>query len=428
MSFLNNICSTLGAKGVYIVCSVISGMITARWLGPHERGILAVATALPATIWMLASLGINQANVYFITKKTIPLKSIVSNAFVVPLIIAVFICVTIWFTQDGIILRYMPILNQFYLLLILLLVPIMMLQNSYLGVLRGTEKFWIINVRLVVRSIAGLGLSVVALIFFHGRVTSIIVGILLIEFLYTFWLLLEVNKICKISLSYDITIAKPIFLFGVQSYIQNMIGYLHTRIDIYLIAYFLKPDQIAFYDIAVIISEMLFFLPQSVTFVIFPKLVQLLEKERAYVVAQAGRIAIAITLVSVLFIFASGKYLIGVVYGHEYISAYIPLIVLLPGILISCTTSVTVPYFTSKHMQKVTIFASLLSLIANLGINILLIPRYGIIGAAVSTTITYSLFSVVLLIKFKCESKIDWAQILFIRIDDIRKILDYLVK
>ena len=114
MRFFKNITGTLGAKMVFIFCGFLSGMITARWLGPHDRGTLAVITALPATIWMLSSFGINQANVYYIGKRRFDLSNIISNAFIVPLVVGCFICLSLWATKELFILKYIPAINSFY--------------------------------------------------------------------------------------------------------------------------------------------------------------------------------------------------------------------------------------------------------------------------------------------------------------------------
>lgn len=419
MSFLKNICGTLGTKAIFIFCGVISGMITARWLGPHDRGILAVATSLPATIWMLSSFGINQANVYYIAKKQLPLPQIVSNSFIVPLCSGSVICLLLWVTKNSIILKYVPTINSHYLALILALVPLMMIQNSYLGVLRGVEKFSLINTRQTARTIGGVIVTACILIGFHGTIISLVSSIIVIEFIFMAWILFEVNKISKIDFSFHKETATHIFRFGVKSYFQNIIGYLHNRIDIYMIAFFLKASDVAFYDIAVITGELLLFLPQSITFVILPKLVQLEKENKSTTSLQIGRITFLITVALGFILAISGNFLIRSIYGIDYADAYPALLCLLPGLVISCLNSVTISYFTSMHHQKIPIVLSLLCLAANIVTNYYLIPLYGIMGAAISSSITYSLYSVSLILAFKYENHTRLRDAFILKKDDI---------
>ena len=419
MSFFRNIVGTLGAKGVAVLCGLLSGMITARWLGPHDRGVLAMFMVIPTTIWMLSSFGINQANIYYIGKKNFPLSHIVSNAFVIPLASGCLICLFLWATKDQLILKYISAISPQYLFLALTLVIPMLLQNSYVGILRGVEKFSIINLREAARTIAGLMLVAMVLVIFDWGLLSVVIGIVTIEIFFSFWFVHEVNKICRIKIQFHSVVAKDVFRFGVKSYIQNMIGFLHNRIDLYLIAYFLVPSQVAFYDIAVIIGEMLMFLPQSIAFVILPKLVKGSEDEKINAATQTGRIALLITTVLGILIIFFGKWLIVIVYGQDFVGAYIPLCLLIPGIILSCLNSVTVTFYTSEHKQKVSIVASLISLLSNILLNILLIPSYGIMGAAIATSITYSMFSLLLIVIFCYENKIRPAELFFVKKADV---------
>ena len=426
MIFLKNISGVFATKAVFLFCGLISGAITARWLGPDGRGILSVVTSLPSTIWMISCFGINQANVYYIGKKKFPLSTIISNAFVVPLSIGCLICLFLWLSKEDIILKYIPVIDRYYLLLIIFVVLIMTIQNSYLGVLRGVEKFHLINLRQVSRSIIGLLYITVALIILNGGVITVVLGAIVFDLCLMMWLLYEISKISPITISFNLNAAKKIFSFGVKSYVQNMIGYLHNRIDLYMVAYFLAASEIAFYDITVIIAELLLFLPQSVTFVILPKLVRLGNDEKISVVTKIGRVSFAISCFCSIFLICTSKYFIEVVYGKEYLDAFIPLCLLIPGFLFSSIKSVIVPYFTSRHMQKITIVASFISLAANIILNSFLIPSYGIMGAAISTSITYSLYSLTVVFVFVYQNRIPFNELFLIKKSDIIVIKEYI--
>jgi O-antigen/teichoic acid export membrane protein len=418
VKFVINILATLFSKGTFLLCGFLSGMITARCLGPHDRGILTVMTALPATIWMLSSFGINQANVYYINKKTFPISSIISNSFVIPFTQGLLLCIMLWFTRHQFLLKYLSHISSELLALTLFLVPLMLLQNSYVGVLRGAEKFKFVSLRQTLRSIAGLLLVAIVLIIFHQGLKAIIFGIFVIELANTAWLLAEINKISPIHLRFNFSLATLTFKFGVKSYLQNLIRFLHNRLDLYLIAYFCIPSAVAYYDISVVIGETLLFLPDAIAFVILPKLVQRSFSEKTYVTLTTARISFTLSGLFALGFFFFGDFIVTSVYGPEYADASSSLRVLIPGLVFCSLSGATVPYYTSLHKQKISIFASFVSLVLNMVLNLFLIPRYSIVGAALSTTVSYTFFSLVLLSVFCQQNQVSITDFLFFKKSD----------
>ena len=56
-----------------------TGIITARLLGPHDRGLFALLLLLPQTLVAFAKMGVAQANVYHIRKRHVPIETVASS-------------------------------------------------------------------------------------------------------------------------------------------------------------------------------------------------------------------------------------------------------------------------------------------------------------------------------------------------------------
>jgi O-antigen/teichoic acid export membrane protein len=82
--------------------------------------------------------------------------------------------------------------------------------------------------------------------------------------------------------------------------------------------------------------------------------------------------------------------------------AYIPslpaLFVLLPGVVVFGVTFVANGYLTGIDRVGVTSIVSVVSVVTNIIANLILIPLFGIVGAATASLISYSLSSVLLTI------------------------------
>jgi O-antigen/teichoic acid export membrane protein len=77
---------------------------------------------------------------------------------------------------------------------------------------------------------------------------------------------------------------------------------------------------------------------------------------------------------------------------------------MLPGIIMISLYQILTRNFTSRNRQQVNIVAAAIALGVNTTMNLLLIPRLGILGAAVSTAVSYTLAAIMLLVVFVRES------------------------
>ena len=75
--------------------------------------------------------------------------------------------------------------------------------------------------------------------------------------------------------------------------------------------------------------------------------------------------------------------------------------------------------FTSRNRQQVNIVAAVAALGINVGLNCVLIPRWGISGAAISTAVSYSIAALILLVMFVRESGYSVGQIVLVGRTDL---------
>jgi len=76
--------------------------------------------------------------------------------------------------------------------------------------------------------------------------------------------------------------------------------------------------------------------------------------------------------------------------------------------------------FTSRNKQQVNIVVGFVALIGNLGLNLVLIPMWGIVGAALASTISYTAAAGLLVALFLRESRLSIADVLIPGVDDLQ--------
>jgi O-antigen/teichoic acid export membrane protein len=77
-----------------------------------------------------------------------------------------------------------------------------------------------------------------------------------------------------------------------------------------------------------------------------------------------------------------------------YLPALPALFVLLPGVVALSTTKIVYGYVTGIRMPAITSYVNIFAFVLNIVANLILIPRYGIVGASAASLISYTTSSV----------------------------------
>lgn len=156
---------------------------------------------------------------------------------------------------------------------------------------------------------------------------------------------------------------------------------VYTQVDRLMIKYYMGVADVGIYTIGVQLSTILAILLGPVQNSLFSNTL-------------VTQFYFIITLVSIVVV----KYTFGYVYAQEYSPAIGVYTILAVSIFIKANGSLQTGHMTLKNITKKSFYKTLISLILNIILNALLIPRYGIDGAAIATLITQ--FTALFLIDF----------------------------
>lgn len=167
--------------------------------------------------------------------------------------------------------------------------------------------------------------------------------------------------------------------------------------DTFLIGVFMTPEDVGYYNIIFKISSVATIFLSVVNAVVTPKLSLLYHQDKLklerFVKKSNRNIFLFTSIVLILIIFLSEDILN--LFSSEVLFLKKPLLVLIAGYFINAYCG-TIGYLLqmtgyAKIFQKIVAWATIL----NIGLNILLIPKYGLLGAALSGTISMSLWNLI---------------------------------
>ncbi|WP_224447670.1 polysaccharide biosynthesis C-terminal domain-containing protein [Haloprofundus salilacus] len=165
------------------------------------------------------------------------------------------------------------------------------------------------------------------------------------------------------------------------------------NVDLILLRTISGAEQTGYYNAALIVAEFLWFVPTALQTVLLQSTSEWWSQDKVdtvtAVTSRAVRYVVLITTIMCLGIGALANQFVSLYFGTEYLAAVTPLLLLLPGTL---GFAVARPIFAvgqGKGDLRLLIIATGAAATLNLVLNLLLIPRYGTVGAAVSTSVGY---------------------------------------
>ena len=152
---------------------------------------------------------------------------------------------------------------------------------------------------------------------------------------------------------------------------------------------------------------------------LFPKLSNESDERIHSLTADLCRHTLFITILAMGAVIVAGIVGIPLLYGADYATAIAPLIVLGPGGVAMGLYKVLTRNFSSRNRQQVSVLVVSAGLIINVALDVLLIPRLAIVGAALASSCAYGVMGLALLLFFRHESRLSWREILRPRRDDL---------
>ena len=419
MKFFLNVLKTFGTELLIALLSFFTGVVTARLLGPKDQGVLSLAIAVPITLTFISNLGLAQANIYFIGRKRGSLVDITANSFAVALSIGLVIIIAIYLFQGYVLKTVLRGLDSASLMLVSCVVPLMLVDRYLLSILEGLNQFGLFNLRRLLTPLLTLiGIAFAVGVLGQGLKGAVIVQAAVVV-TTTAWLVIVFNKrIAPLTLGFNKELVRDSLTYGIKAYVQNLAIHLLYHADLYLLALFRSAEEVACYAIAMSLVRVIWYVPDSVGLVLFPRLARMTGSSGQRFTAVVCRWTLLITAGAALALAAVGGLLVPSLYGTAYSGAVRPMLILLPGAVVITVYKVVVRDFISRDSQKVPILTAVLGLAVNVVLNLVLIPKLGTAGSALAATLSYSVTTGVLLLSFLAESRGRWRDVVLVQHSD----------
>lgn len=415
---------SLSTRVSMIMLRLIRNIILARLLGPADRGLFALLNTLPDLIAAVTSGGLNTAVGYQAAKHK-PMGILLSQVLIYGCLLATLLtlfCVVI-LTTFGAKISFVEQLGLWIWLLIPV-VPITVLKSGLLTLHNADGRVNIFNMLRLIESSAPLFLLIVLIYFWpkqilNAALTSWVLGLAIVTMSGLFWL----RRFHTFKLKWQPKDQSELLSFSAKSHPEILFQQILARADYLFIAAILPVSALGHYAMAVAAAELLLIIPEAVTTPLMKRLLQQ-DKQIEQMTPLALRVTATVMLCGCITLALIGHWLIITLFGIEYAPAYPALVALLPGLFSLCYASILRLDLLGKGRPgTLSIFFGVGAFIS-IVLNFVLIPKFGITGAAISTSIAYIVVTILMLTMYCKLSGIPFYKTLIVTPSDIYNAID----
>jgi O-antigen/teichoic acid export membrane protein len=392
MSFFRNAASVVLTQAVGLPIGLLTSVVLARFLSVDDRGLYSVATTFAMLAATLGVLGWPAASIYRIVRtRSDPAQVAGSGLALMTLLSGVVVLLSLGF-ESAIRERFLEGAEPWVFHLALALVPLHLYGQVLSAIARAIDRFDLQNwyvFSLNAGTLAGVG---AALVLFEGGLTSALLALLGTNALFLLVLAVRVLRQTGVSLRLRGSGVARSLRYGLAAHTMSLGNLLHKRVDIFMLAWFLSDaSQVAYYAVAAGLVDRLLIVPEAIGRALFPHLSRQSPEEAQRFTCFISRQSAAIVLAAILVLAPAASPLLPLLFGAPYAASVPPFLVLLPGVAMLTVYSVLTRYFAAVNQLRVNIVSLLAATVCNVALNVWLIPRHGILGAAIASLISYAL-------------------------------------
>ncbi|HRS53940.1 MAG TPA: polysaccharide biosynthesis C-terminal domain-containing protein [Bacteroidales bacterium] len=401
-----NIASTIITRFINALISFITIIILSRKFGAEGMGTIGLIV-LGITIIVLINNFVGGSSLVYLVPRYNTYK----------LILLSYSWALISSISTTIILNLINLIPNNYTYHILLLSLLFSINSINQMIILGYEKITFYNIISLAQAI----IMFISLIIFlniipQTSINTYVYALYCSYTLVTIWSFFSIRKFIIASKSLDklTNLIKEIFKLGTIIQIANISQLFNYRLAYYFIDHFINRKALGIFNLSTQISEGVWNIPKSLSTVIYSKISN--SNDKNYMInltLSFFKISLIMTLIILSIIFIIPSYAFQLIFGNDFYEVKKIIILLSPGIIAISAGMILSNYFSGTGKPIYNTIGSVIGFIFTLILGLWLIPTHGLMGAALSTTISYVASSTYQIIIFYKLTNIKIKQLTF---------------
>jgi O-antigen/teichoic acid export membrane protein len=216
------------------------------------------------------------------------------------------------------------------------------------------------------------------------------------------------------------------FRFATPTHMANVTQFLNYRLDIFIVGYFVGVTGVGLYALASVIAHLVLLLPKAVGAVLFPYIAGISDNQmRVADTLRAVRLSFLISVFVAVIVGLVARPLLSIGFGENFVASRSALLWLLPGVAMYSIADVVRAYFFGLGKPGANFIGSLVGLSVTVPMAVYLIPRFGIVGASVASSISYAATVLIALMYFRSQTGVPLAAIIIPSVADLTSLKNF---
>jgi O-antigen/teichoic acid export membrane protein len=207
--------------------------------------------------------------------------------------------------------------------------------------------------------------------------------------------------------------------YGSRAWVGSLARFLNFRTDQILMGFLASEAALGVYAVAVNASEVLLYLPAAMATALLPAAAQADAGLRTEQALRAFRSATVVTAVATLAAALLGPLLLPTMFGEPFAASVAPFLWLLPGAFGFAATAVFSYALVAGSSPGLSSVGPFVSLVLGVGLDLVLIPRFGASGAAAAASVAFLAGGCAALAVFRRRHDFAWSSLLLPRRGDL---------
>ena len=199
-------------------------------------------------------------------------------------------------------------------------------------------------------------------------------------------------------------VLKDLFKYGFLNQTGHFVQFFNLRLSYYLLDNYIGRGQVGVFSRSVSLAEAIWIISNSIALVQYARIANADDREYSQkLTLDLSKICLLISAVAVVVLCLLPPQFYVFVFGKDFGEMASLIRILAPGILLYCIFLILGHYYSGIGRYQMNTFAALCGLVVTFVFGFTLIPRYGVTGAAITSTVSYAVNAVFLFVFFVKE-------------------------
>ena len=381
--------TTAATSALILACGIVTGLIAARSLGPTGRGELATVTVWASVLLYAGTFGLPEAVAYFSATGTARERVWITGQMA-SAVLGLLITAAGWWLIPAIFSARADLPADAILWYLTLFVVPGCASLCASAWLQGTGRLRAYNIAR--SSIHVINAAGALLLFVTGsRSVAHFAAVMLLGNVAGWAIAAAYGPWSRFSpASVPADLVRRLFHYGFRVQIGNWSNAASVRLDQLLLSLLAPASSLGLYVVAVTYANVLQTLPASAATVMLPEIIRHQQAGADASLAQWYRRALWMTLPVAAMLAAASIVLLPLLFGRSFEDAVPLVIVLIPATILLGMNQLLSTAFRGLGRPGVGSKSELIGVSVTLMALVLLLPRYGVFGAAAASLMAYA--------------------------------------